>query len=218
MLPTTFNNYEATEIPEVVKENYDFEGWFINDIQFNFTTPIVEDIGLTARWTKKQISLKFYKTSAMNELVDTISGFFDDAVSTTPINPTLRGHNFVGWSPSIPAKFPAENTNFIAQFAPQTYNINYELNGGTLGHDSPTTHTYNTKTTLVNPTREGREFVGWFTNEQCTGIPLLELAATNFTADITLFAAWKLNGSEVGIVNISAVPKYPKYLRNSLWI
>lgn len=42
------------------------------------------------------------------------------------------------------------------------YIINYELDGGTLGANSPATHTYGTETILVNPTKSGYNFAGWY--------------------------------------------------------
>lgn len=61
---------------------------------------------------------------------------------------------------------------------------------GTHGSGYPTTHTYGTVTTLVDPTKEGYTFEGWFDNPACTGDKLTSLGATAYTADITLYAKW----------------------------
>ncbi|MCL2521906.1 MAG: InlB B-repeat-containing protein, partial [Erysipelotrichales bacterium] len=52
---------------------------------------------------------------------------------------------------------------------------------------------YGTDTTLVNPTRVGHTFLGWFLNEDGTGTVITVLGANDFTSDIILYAAWTAN-------------------------
>ncbi|MCL2522672.1 MAG: InlB B-repeat-containing protein, partial [Erysipelotrichales bacterium] len=57
----------------------------------------------------------------------------------------------------------------------------------------PNSHQYGTDTTLVNPTRVGHTFLGWFLNEDGTGTVITILGANDFTSDIILYAAWAAN-------------------------
>ncbi|MCL2522494.1 MAG: InlB B-repeat-containing protein, partial [Erysipelotrichales bacterium] len=57
----------------------------------------------------------------------------------------------------------------------------------------PNSHQYGTDTTLVNPTRVGHTFLGWFLNEDGTGTVITVLGANDFTSDIILYAAWAAN-------------------------
>ena len=69
------------------------------------------------------------------------------------------------------------------------YNINYELNGG-LAPSNPTTYT-NTHTyiTLNSPTKDGYEFVGWYTDEGLTQkFDSSKLPYTN----LTLYAKYQI--------------------------
>jgi len=69
------------------------------------------------------------------------------------------------------------------------YIINYEPDGGTLGANSPATHTYGTETILVNPTKSGYNFAGWYL-EDTFATKIETLAADGYTSEITLYAKW----------------------------
>ena len=75
------------------------------------------------------------------------------------------------------------------------YNITYlDQNAaafsGVHGENHPTTHTYGTATPLVNPTKVGYVFKGWYIDAECAVTKLTSLAATAYTSDITLYALW----------------------------
>ena len=70
------------------------------------------------------------------------------------------------------------------------FNINYNLNEGVLPGDAPSK--YNVKTlplTLVNPTREGYIFSGWYTSEDFSGNQVTEIAKGS-TGEVNLYAKW----------------------------
>lgn len=77
------------------------------------------------------------------------------------------------------------------------YIINYELDGGTLGANSPATHTYGTETILVNPTKSGYNFAGWYL-EDTFATKIETLAAAGYTSEITLYAKWNKRSSGGG--------------------
>ena len=90
------------------------------------------------------------------------------------------------------------NMTYTATFkqAKQEYNIIYKDKGGatfsgTHASGYPTVHTYGTATTLKSATKEGYNFLGWFTDINCTGTAVTSLGATAYTSDITLYAAWE---------------------------
>ena len=85
-----------------------------------------------------------------------------------------------------------------ASCTPCTYNITY-LDGGasdnitfTGNHmpSAPTTHTYNTATTLQKASKAGYVFGGWYDNYSCTGAAITSVGATAKTADFKLYAKW----------------------------
>ena len=90
------------------------------------------------------------------------------------------------------------NTTIAATFSPHVYSITYKDQGGSdfsgthtdTPSAHPTSHTYNTATDLNSATKAGYTFDGWYTTSACTGDPVTSLGATDYTADITLYAKW----------------------------
>lgn len=87
----------------------------------------------------------------------------------------------------------------FAVWTPAVYTITYKDQGGSAfsgEHEDgyPTTHNYNTSTTLKSATKTGYTFEGWFTTSGCTeGTNVTSLGATAYTSDITLYAKWTPN-------------------------
>lgn len=92
-----------------------------------------------------------------------------------------------------------DGTFSVTSATPQTYTITYKDQGdedftGTQA-GAPTTHTYGTATTLKIPTKYGHTFGGWFTAADCASGAVgtsssATLGATDYTANITLYAKW----------------------------
>ena len=76
------------------------------------------------------------------------------------------------------------------------YTISYKDMGdetfsGTHGAGYPTFHTYGVRTSLVNPTKPNAEFLGWYTNSDCSGTPITLISHTQIEANVTLYAKWE---------------------------
>ena len=97
----------------------------------------------------------------------------------------------------------AETTNYKASpatsfVAKQKFSITYKDKGDvafTGEHETgyQTEHTYGTATPLKGATKTGYSFGGWFANKECTGDAVTTLGATEYYADITLYAKWTAN-------------------------
>lgn len=81
-----------------------------------------------------------------------------------------------------------ENFVLYAYFAPKTYSINYQTDGGILSADAPLTYQYGTTQPLTKPTKQGFQFVGWYTNPEKTN-KILRIVSGVYE-DITLYAKW----------------------------
>ena len=68
-----------------------------------------------------------------------------------------------------------------------TYNIKYELNGGTNNEDNPSTYNTGDTITLSFPTKEDYMFMGWYTDSEFTN-EIKEIA--DKTGDLKLYAKW----------------------------
>ena len=104
------------------------------------------------------------------------------------------GYTFDGWYTDGGFKnqvteIPVDTTGDITLYAKfnriyQTFNITYELDGGE--HSNPATYTEGTGLVLTDATKEGYNFVGWYTEEACIN-KITEILADQ-TGDITLYA------------------------------
>ena len=71
----------------------------------------------------------------------------------------------------------------------QTFNITYELDGGT--HSNPATYTEGTGLVLADASKDGYTFIGWYTDSFYTD-KITEISAEK-TGDITLYAKFTKN-------------------------
>ena len=90
----------------------------------------------------------------------------------TLTNPTKEGYVFEGWTGTdVDAELSTDvtiysgstgNREYTAHWTANTYVISYNLNGGTLTDDNPTSYTPDSDDiTLNNPERKGYYFDGW---------------------------------------------------------
>ena len=63
---------------------------------------------------------------------------------------------------TAPASYDGRTLNLYARWILSTYTIDYELDGGTVDGTNPTTYHYKDNPTLIiNPTKDGYNFIGW---------------------------------------------------------
>lgn len=210
---TTINPIEQEVGSDIVapadptREGYTFSGW----IPAVPTVMPANDVACVAQWTINQYTITF--DSKGGSAVESITQDYGTVV-TAPANPTREGYTFAGWSPEVPETMPLNGLICEAQWTPSTYDITYKDQNdiefsGVHGSGYPTMHTYGTATALVNPTKAGYTFDGWYDNAACTGSALTEIGATAYTADFTLYAKWtiKLNCT-ITWLNYDGTPLY----------
>lgn len=117
-----------------------------------------------------------------------------------PSDPIKFGFTFVGWKDQFGNMWTDEEwaaggksgvdyegqVMLTAVWKVATYNINYELNGGTNAASNPTTFTVQDEFELSAATRDGYKFDGWYTDSQFTN--RIEKISRGTTGDITLYA------------------------------
>ena len=127
-------------------------------------------------------------------------------LQSLPTTPTKSGYTFVGWytDPSSGEKVIeghqfSSNAQLYARWtpdytAPVEYEISFYLNDGV---NTGVYSTINTTTSYgyhvlgslpVQPTRDGYDFAGWFT--ETSGGTKIELLITNFYGDCPVYAQW----------------------------
>ena len=91
---------DTVEEPETpTREGYNFLGWFVDGIKFNFASPIFEDITLTAEWDllpvkKHTVRFVYNYTGAPQDLVKEVE---DKEKVEAPKDPERKGYKFMGW-------------------------------------------------------------------------------------------------------------------------
>ncbi len=203
---TTVLNLEGTGNPSIMleysgtKDGYNL-GWKSGTA--DVTMPIVSvtesgtDYGI--KWIPVQYTIGYegMDGAAVDPALPTE---YNVETTVTLANPTKSHYTFLGWTyddvtaPQKDLTFAEGeligNKTFLANWEAEVYSISYNLDGGTAGTNPPASHTYGTATALVAPSKAGHIFAGWFTDSSFTGTALTELAADDYTADITLWAKW----------------------------
>ena len=119
---------------------------------------------------------------------------------------TRTGYAFGGWATSfggtkehnanVTITLDGTPVTLYAIWTANTYNITYKDQGntdftGANEADLPATHTYGQQTDLVDATKSGYNFLGWFTTSDCSSSAVDHLGATEYTGNITLYAKWE---------------------------
>ena len=122
---------------------------------------------------------------------------------TLPENPTRDHYEFLGWFfddvtfeqsvsiESISIQIAQEISELIvyAKWSPIDYPIHYVLYDGVNHPDNPLVYNAETQPTIVNPTKEGYTFEGWYLDGNFS--TLLNTSALSY-GEMTLHAKWSL--------------------------
>ena len=85
------------------------------------------------------------------------------------------------------------------QFAPISYTITYDLDGGTVESPNPDSYTVESPAfTLQNPSRSGYTFLGWTTADEPTPSTSVTISSGT-TGNLSFLANWQKNSSGGGI-------------------
>lgn len=173
--------------------------FYLNSITLYEGTPDKEFVNYVTECAANQVRVSYNFNggygSACTEGVTTKTASYT-VCSTTP---TKNFYDFTGWNDGTSTYAAGAtgynlqaNTTFTAQWTPTTYNITYELDGGTNSGSNPATYNVTTATiTLQNPTKGHDRFDGWYStysagvySDPVTEIPL------GSHGNITLHAKW----------------------------
>ncbi len=182
------------------KDGYTFEGWLNNGAAYNFATPVTANITLTASWKQNAVKPTEYTISyydGSTKLSLTPATYTSESTGLAlPAGPAKAGYAFIGWysDAALTTKVnsidvtAAKNLTLYAGYEAVVYEINYHLNGGTA--NNPAFYTVNDlPLTIADPTKDGYEFKGWFTEYTLTTAYVPVTAAT--AGNLELFAKWE---------------------------
>lgn len=117
--------------PSVLREGYQFLGWYNGDTLYDFATPVTAVLNLKAHW-KTIDSNKAARTVTIDynagEAYQPVSFYVEDGATTfTPSNPVIEGKEFQGW---YKAATGAETFDFTVAISADTtiyahYKVDY---------------------------------------------------------------------------------------------
>ena len=106
-------NTPADRPADPTKEGYTFIGWYNGESEWNFETPVTENLTLTAKWQLNRYTITFKPENGGQDIV--IKQDYGTAI-TAPANPTKTGYTFAGWDKTIPSTMPAGDMTITARW------------------------------------------------------------------------------------------------------
>lgn len=177
------------------KLGHDFLGWYIDEepwVFFGFA--VTESLILTAKWSPTVYTIQYELNGGINALGNPSHYVYGNPIQL--LSPTRTGYTFLGWY--LDSNFEnlldqnilyAQALTIYAGWRANEYTITYYLDGGLNDESNPLTYTYGSSLTLLPPTREEYDFVGWYLNSSMT-IPFNGITETTI-GNIILYAKWR---------------------------
>ena len=178
-LPTTHTYGTATEIPNLTRTGYVFNGWVVNGVgaaQTGLTLGAEDYTGavtLTAAWTAERYAIIYELDGGVNAAGNPAQYTVDQTITLE--DPTKPGYTFKGWYAdkdftTLTVGIPVGSTEaktFYAKWEQNPYKITWNVNeGDELTGEGYTVEAFygNPITAPSDPTRRGYTFGGWYTD------------------------------------------------------
>ncbi len=182
---------EIPEAPTVTRDGYEFLGWSLDSVGevLGEPLPVTEpEMEYYARWEEAVVVPDEVTVSFNTAGGSAIADLVGDAGSPFPAvaDPVKDGYTFKGWSPMLPAVFPAVDMTYTAQWELNSYEITFVFDNG--DDDLVLDVDHGDTPAVDDPVREGYTFLGW------------DPEIAEATEDATYTAQWELNSYEITFV------------------
>ena len=181
-------NYLLT-LPESPNYVIDPSGTIINSV----TSKALSDAQVTVYFKDANGKEKVWNAddySQLNPVLTSVNGEFawDVPEGLWKVKVSKEGYisSESDWLPVAPVQ-----TGIDFKLVPHTYSLNYNLGGGSVTRDLPSTYQTDVEVPLVSPTRSGYIFEGWYDNPDFIGNKI-DSTLFNSVGDKTLWAKWAL--------------------------
>lgn len=202
--PTSYNLGDYYKIYPATRQGYTFGGWFENEDFTSQRTSVDKDNHKDYKLYAKWVANEYVITYNLNggQLSEDAAHKYQGGVGLTSLpTPYRQGYVFNGWylDPQFKtsvSQISAEQTGDIIIYASWTADsmaISYNLNGGTNNPGNPNSYKVGQqKIELLDPTRDGYRFIGWFSDSGMTQQVYFIDGAQN---NMTLYAKWEYVGA-----------------------
>ena len=189
----TFNGWYAYNLPDS-SEGFNPSSAVIGTTAATFPYRLDENVIFYAIFTPNVYTATFDVNGGKPLASETQNVTYDSPF--VPAAAKRDGYTFVGWKDDDGNVFKSlaqwkydYPVTLTAQWSLNTYEIIYNLNGGTNNKNNPATYTIESDTiTLETPARTAYSFAGWFADRDFTD-EITEIAAGSF-GNKTVYAKW----------------------------
>lgn len=212
-------------LADATKEGYTFEGWYSDS---TFTTKVTSisttqtgNVTLYAKWTVNTYSIAYDGNGSTGGSMESKTGCTYGTTYALDENRFERtGYSFAGWNTKADGTGTTysdrqevsnltteagETVTLYAQWTANTYNIIYDLDGGTNGEGNPTGYTYGIGVgSFADAVKEGYTFDGWY-GDNTFAAKITSISATN-AGNVTLYAKFTRNTVSTGDEPIEDAP------------
>ena len=188
-------NKQATQPADPTREGYNFGGWYLGEEKYDFSTPVVENITLVAKWSKLQYTVTFVTNCDATVAAQTVNY---GETATQPSAISRDGYKFAGWFNGADeydfATAVTANITLTAQWEElKYYTIQFKV-GDEIVYTESVEEGKNA-TPPADPSMEGQTFIGW-----TSGYTSVSADATveAIFAPIVYSVQFKVNGEDYG--------------------
>lgn len=179
---------------QTTKLGYTFDGWSVNGEAVSFPYKVYGDVTFDAIFTPIKYEIEYVLNGGVNNSENPSEYTIEDIIYLK--EPTKADCGFVGWYTS--ADLSGESTRGISQGSmgkitfyaswKTAYKIDYELNGGANNEENPLLREPNQEVVLLDPTRDGYEFLGWYSDSAFEN--KIEKISADATGAKKIYAKW----------------------------
>ena len=181
----------VTDIPaNPTRDGYIFSGWQNGTTPYTINKYPADNVTLTANWTAKTITLRFFLGDNTTTPFSTMYGKYGDSFEAPSVS-VAEGYVFSGWkkadgTPMTYTTFPANDEDFHGAIVIDGNTLTLVVNGSQVGDPIEVrTGTQVTEESIAYTPDTGYRFTGWRTENSADGT-LAEFPMT-LTADTTLY-------------------------------
>jgi uncharacterized repeat protein (TIGR02543 family) len=203
----TYNVAQDLTANTYTRSGYTFAGWSTTSagtVQFVDEASYIIGAGnatLYAVWTANTYSVSFNPNGGTGDTMSDQTFTYGVAQDLADNTYTRTGYTFVGWAESSEGTMQyedgasytigADNATLYAIWEETEYTITYNLNGGSVEEQNPSSYTYFDSFTLHNPTKLGYTFTGWTGTDLDTSTISVTIS-TSSTGNREYTANWQL--------------------------
>ncbi|MDD4316539.1 MAG: InlB B-repeat-containing protein, partial [Clostridia bacterium] len=197
--PASYSVLNADIVFEAPFRNYhDFGGWYANaDFSGSAITGIPSGStgarAIYAKWLAVSYPITYHIADGQNGASNPYEYIYADEITLE--DPTRENFLFDGWytnsafsgSPILVITQRSGALNLYAKWQAVTYDIIYNLNGGSNPLDNPAVYDVESHIILLSATRANHNFLGWYLAPDFSGDPVTEILPGS-DGDIMLYA------------------------------